>query len=47
MLRLSWSPISDHAWAEVFVDEPMVPRIKLGQPATVFTDAGGPGLPGR
>ena len=31
----------DHAWAEVFVDEPMVPRIKLGQAATVFTDAGG------
>jgi len=37
----------DHAWAEVFVDEPMVPRIKLGQPATVFTDAGGAGLPGK
>ncbi len=37
----------DHAWAEVFVDEPMIPRIKLGQPATVFTDAGGPGLPGK
>ena len=37
----------DHAWAEVFVDEPMVPRIKLGQTATVFTDAGGPGLPGK
>ena len=37
----------DHAWAEVFVDEPMVPRIKLGQAATVFTDAGGPGLPGK
>src|SRR5438094_2818999 len=28
----------DHAWAEVFVDEPQVPRLKLGQPATVFTD---------
>jgi HlyD family secretion protein len=37
----------DHAWAEVFVDEPMIPRIKLGQSATVFTDAGGPGLPGK
>jgi HlyD family secretion protein len=37
----------DHAWAEVFVDEPMIPRIKLGQAATVFTDAGGPGLPGK
>jgi len=37
----------DHAWAEVFVDEPIVPRIKLGQPAMVFTDAGGPGLSGK
>jgi HlyD family secretion protein len=37
----------DHAWAEVFVDEPVIPRIKLGQSATVFTDAGGPGLPGK
>jgi HlyD family secretion protein len=37
----------DHAWAEVFVDEPMIPRIKLGQGATVYTDAGGPGLPGK
>ena len=35
----------DHAWAEVFVDEPQVPRLKLGQPATVYTDAGD-GLPG-
>jgi membrane fusion protein YbhG len=30
----------DHAWAEVFVDEPDVPRLKLGQSATVITDAG-------
>ena len=37
----------DHAWAEVFVDEPMIPRIKLGQAATVYTDAGGTGLPGK
>jgi HlyD family secretion protein len=37
----------DNAWANVFVPEPMVPRIKLGQPATVFTDAGGEGLPGK
>ena len=37
----------DHAWAEVFVDEPHVPNIKLGQSATVFTDAGGAGLPGK
>ena len=36
----------DHAWAEVFVDEPLMPRLKLGQAATVFTDAGGTGLPG-
>ena len=33
-------------WADVFVPEPTVPRIKLGQPATVFTDAGGSGLTG-
>jgi HlyD family secretion protein len=37
----------DSAWAEVFVDEPMIPRIKLGQSATVFTDAGGAGLQGK
>jgi HlyD family secretion protein len=36
----------EHAWANVYVDEPMVPRIRVGQPATVFTDAGGPGLDG-
>ncbi len=30
----------DHAWAEVFVDEPQIPNVKLGQPATVITDAG-------
>lgn len=36
----------DRAWANVFVDEPVVPRLKLGQVATVYTDAGGPGLPG-
>lgn len=36
----------DHAWANVYVDEPAVPRLTLGQPATIFTDAGGPGLPG-
>jgi HlyD family secretion protein len=37
----------DHAWADVFVPEPAVPQIRLGQTVTVFTDAGGPGLPGR
>lgn len=37
----------DAAWAEVFIDEPIVPRIRLGQAATVFTDAGGPGIAGK
>jgi HlyD family secretion protein len=37
----------DHAWGEVFVDEPLVPRLTLGQPATLFTDAGGAGIPGK
>ena len=37
----------DNAWAEVFVDEPLIPRIRLGQAATVFTDAGGDGIPGK
>jgi HlyD family secretion protein len=37
----------DHAWANLFVPEPMMPRVKLGQPATVVTDAGGEGLPGK
>ena len=36
----------DHAWANLFVPEPLVPRIRLGQAATIFTDAGGPGLQG-
>lgn len=37
----------DHAWADVFVPEPIVPRLRLGQTAAVFTDAGGPGLQGQ
>ena len=37
----------DHAWANVFVPEPMVPRITLGQAATVCTDAGEQRLPGK
>ncbi len=37
----------DHAWGEVFVDEPVVPRLSLGQAATLFTDAGGAGIPGK
>jgi HlyD family secretion protein len=36
----------DHAWANVYVDEPVVPKLRLGQPATIFTDAGGPGIAG-
>ena len=36
-----------HAWADVFVPEPVVPRIRLGQAATVFTDAGGSGIAGH
>lgn len=36
----------DHAWADVFVPEPTVPKIKLGRSATVFTDAGGTGIAG-
>jgi HlyD family secretion protein len=35
-----------HAWANVYVDEPIVPRLKLGQAAEVITDAG-QRLPGR
>ena len=30
----------DHAWANVYVDEPVVPRLRLGQPLTLVTDAG-------
>jgi HlyD family secretion protein len=37
----------DEVWANVYVDEPVVPRLRLGQSATLFTDAGGPGLEGR
>ena len=36
----------DHAWANVFVDEPVVPRLRLGQAVTLFTDAGGDGRSG-
>ena len=30
----------DHAWANVYVDEPMVPNLKLGQKLALVTDAG-------
>ena len=36
----------DRAWANLFVPEPAVPRLTIGQDAQVFTDAGGAGLPG-
>jgi HlyD family secretion protein len=36
----------DRAWANLYIDEPVVPKINLGQPATLFTDAGGAGIPG-
>jgi HlyD family secretion protein len=36
----------DQVWANVYVDEPLVPRVTLGQTAAVFTDAGGPGIDG-
>jgi HlyD family secretion protein len=36
----------DRAWANVYVDEPIVPRLRVGQPLTVLTDAGGAGIPG-
>src|ERR687897_970151 len=36
-----------HAWADVFVDEPAIPRLRVGQPATLHTDAGGEAIPGK
>ena len=36
----------DRAWANIYIDEPLVPRVRLGQKATIHTDAGGPGIPG-
>lgn len=35
----------DRAWANVYVDEPVVPRLSVGQSVTLFTDAGGTGIP--
>jgi HlyD family secretion protein len=29
----------DRAWANLYVDEPVVPRLKLGQPVPIITDA--------
>ena len=36
----------DNAWADVYVPEPAVPRITMGQAAMLYTDAGGDGIPG-
>ena len=36
----------DHAWANLFLPEPIVPRIALGQEVTILTDAGGR-MPGK
>jgi HlyD family secretion protein len=36
----------DHAWANVYVEEPVVPRLRLGQAASLTTDAGGPAVAG-
>ena len=36
----------DQAWADVFVPEPAVPRLRLGQDAQVYTDAGGSPITG-
>lgn len=30
----------DHAWANVYVDEPLVPRLQFGQKVAILTDAG-------
>jgi len=36
----------DEVWANVYLDEPDIPRIRVGQDATLYTDAGGEGIPG-
>jgi HlyD family secretion protein len=37
----------DNVWANVYLDEPLVPKISLGQAVTLFTDAGGQGIDGK
>jgi HlyD family secretion protein len=37
----------DRAWANIFVPEPVVPRLALGQDAIIRTDAGGPAIQGK
>lgn len=36
----------DRAWASVYVDEPIIPRLRVGQPASLFPDGGGQSLSG-
>jgi HlyD family secretion protein len=36
----------DHAWANLFVPEPLIPRLRIGQTAVLHTDAGGEGMTG-
>lgn len=36
----------EHAWANIYIDEPVVPRVRVGDTVTLFTDAGGPGVNG-
>ena len=36
----------DRAWANIYIDEPLVPKLRLGQQATLYTDAGGEGITG-
>lgn len=36
----------DKVWADVFVPEPAIPRLTIGQQAQIFTDAGGSGIAG-
>jgi HlyD family secretion protein len=36
----------DHVWANVYVDEPYIPRVSLGQTVTLHTDGGGPTVTG-
>jgi HlyD family secretion protein len=36
----------DHVWANVYVDEPFIPRVTLGQTVRLYTDGGGPAIEG-
>ncbi len=36
----------DRAWANVYVDEPAIPKLRVGQSATIFPDGGAPGIEG-